>query len=149
MKIYADELKDYAAAKYGEGMQFGQIALDMTYKFAKEFNKNMIAGILRRKGVLGARRPDRTGPRSLYVKRGRVRKPRLEKIIRIKIRDLTPRPAPVAVFQGDEIHISLMELTSKSCRWPYGVWETGFTFCGHQKVDKSSYCAGHTKIARK
>lgn len=39
------------------------------------------------------------------------------------------------------LHLSLVELTDKQCRFPYG--DSPFTFCGHATEDGSTYCPGH------
>jgi hypothetical protein len=44
----------------------------------------------------------------------------------------------------DPFHIPLVELTAKTCRWPYG--DGQFTFCGHE-VEHGPYCKPHTRFA--
>ena len=51
-----------------------------------------------------------------------------------------PRPARVGV--------TLLELTSKTCRWPLGdPQQEGFAFCGEVILEGCPYCNGHAKIA--
>jgi GcrA cell cycle regulator len=38
-------------------------------------------------------------------------------------------------------HISFAELTSETCKWPYG--DGPFTFCGCEKPAEGPYCHGH------
>ena len=46
---------------------------------------------------------------------------------------------------GEFRHLSLLELTKQTCRWPQG---TGpYTFCGCATMDKLPYCAAHTAQA--
>jgi GcrA cell cycle regulator len=42
-------------------------------------------------------------------------------------------------------HLSLLQLESGDCRYPYGGDEEGeaITFCGHPQHEESSYCTAH------
>jgi GcrA cell cycle regulator len=50
----------------------------------------------------------------------------------------------------DPRHLSLLELESADCRYPYGGDEDGeaITFCGHARREGSSYCAAHFDLIR-
>ena len=55
-------------------------------------------------------------------------------------RDERPlRTAPV-----EPLHLSLVDLTDTTCRYPYGVGP--FTFCGHPALAERPYCAAHAAI---
>src|SRR5487761_165939 len=45
----------------------------------------------------------------------------------------------------EPLHLSLEDLAPASCRYPYGGWpsEAPITYCGHERMEGSSYCAGH------
>lgn len=45
------------------------------------------------------------------------------------------------------LHLSLEELTSKTCRWPYGE-AAPFTFCGCEKIDGGPYCHAHDDLSK-
>jgi hypothetical protein len=47
----------------------------------------------------------------------------------------------------EPLHIGIMELTSSTCRWPYG--EANFTYCGRHVEWGSTlpYCHEHVRIA--
>ena len=47
-------------------------------------------------------------------------------------------------------HLSLVELESGDCRYPYGGDEEGeaITFCGHPRRPGSSYCTPHFHLSR-
>jgi GcrA cell cycle regulator len=47
--------------------------------------------------------------------------------------------------QSQPLHLRLDQLTSRTCRWPYG--DNPFTFCGHLPEPNSSYCIHHAVIA--
>lgn len=44
----------------------------------------------------------------------------------------------------DPLHLNLLELKPKSCRYAYG--ERPYTFCGHKTAGPLSYCAVHARI---
>lgn len=44
----------------------------------------------------------------------------------------------------EPLNIGLMDLRENHCRYPYG--KGPYTFCGHEKQAKSSYCHLHTKL---
>ena len=75
-----------------------------------------------------------------------VRKPKpapkrpLKKVLvpRVKLKPEPPKPE-------EPLHITLHELTNKTCKWPFG---TGpYTFCGCKPIGGSPYCLKHTKEA--
>jgi GcrA cell cycle regulator len=49
----------------------------------------------------------------------------------------TPEPTPY--------HLTVQQLQKDECRWPYG--QSPYTFCGHKKLEGSSYCPYHHKDA--
>lgn len=53
-------------------------------------------------------------------------------------------PRPLKAIDIEPLHITLMDLTPSHCRYPYG--DSNITFCGHEKVKGTSYCAGHFKL---
>ena len=57
----------------------------------------------------------------------------------------------VLEFQCAEVeplNISLLDLQPSDCRWPYGEGQE-ILFCGHQKVDVSSYCFHHLALSKR
>lgn len=44
-------------------------------------------------------------------------------------------------------NISLIDLERNDCRYPYG--DGSFTFCGHPKMEGSSYCGAHFALTKK
>lgn len=65
-------------------------------------------------------------------------------------------PPPPRVPKADEIklrcveivprNLSLMDLEKGDCRYPYG--DDTITFCGHPKMEGSSYCVPHFHLCR-
>jgi GcrA cell cycle regulator len=42
------------------------------------------------------------------------------------------------------LHLTIMDLTDETCRWPYG--DAEITFCGHLPVHGRPYCLSHCAI---
>lgn len=58
------------------------------------------------------------------------------------------RPKPkLVVTPPAPAHLSLFDLQPHHCRWPYG--DGPFTFCGHDKIEGSSYCAAHARMSQR
>lgn len=58
------------------------------------------------------------------------------------------RPAIEDMVAPDPKKISVVELTEKSCKWPYGDPVTDdFYFCGHDSKDDCPYCEYHSRLA--
>lgn len=58
----------------------------------------------------------------------------------------SPDPLANAVPQGP--HVSIVELTESTCRWPIGDPGTaGFYYCGSQSKEKLPYCPYHARVA--
>lgn len=56
-----------------------------------------------------------------------------------------PDRRPMRCAEVDPLHVSILDLTDDCCRWPYG--EQNFTFCGHRRIDGSSYCDAHDALS--
>lgn len=45
-------------------------------------------------------------------------------------------------------HLTLMQLTERTCKWPNGdPMHDDFHFCGHEAEEATPYCAYHSKLA--
>lgn len=59
-----------------------------------------------------------------------------------------PVNVPMTGEPSPETRCSLMDLTSTTCRFPYGdVGDSGFAFCGAHSVSGLPYCDFHMRIA--
>lgn len=57
-----------------------------------------------------------------------------------------PLPAPVPFVNG--ARVTLLKLTSQTCKWPIGdPQHKDFCFCGHQPRENSPYCEFHARAA--
>jgi len=59
-------------------------------------------------------------------------------------REDPPLPPPV-ITEAIPLHLSIMELASRTCRWPYG--DGPFTYCGCETASDAVYCAAHMEIS--
>jgi GcrA cell cycle regulator len=67
--------------------------------------------------------------------------------IRVGVNDTHRGPTLIAVTKAP-LMLSLLELTPRSCRWPFGDPDRpGFGFCGHAQAEGSSYCGAHRDIS--
>lgn len=63
-----------------------------------------------------------------------------------------PAPEPVAAptpaprLEAKPMHLTLSDLPSSGCKWPYG--SGPFTFCGDRRVGEGPYCKAHSQHAR-
>lgn len=83
--------------------------------------------------------------------KGTKRAARPAPVAKVKpVAEVVPLPAPVspAAYDATCPGVTLLELTSKTCRWPLGdPREESFRFCGHVSLESRPYCAHHTERA--
>jgi GcrA cell cycle regulator len=142
-------LKEYLA----QGMSYSEIARAINAKFDTCYSRNAALGRAKRMGLGGAARP---GDRARLPPKGR--QPSLQKVrerYAAMARWLVPVFEPVEsptlrCADVDPRHLSLLELESGDCRYPYGGDEEGepITFCGHVRREGSSYCTAHFHLTR-
>jgi GcrA cell cycle regulator len=142
-------LSEYLA----QGMSYSEIARAINAKFNTTYSRNAALGRAQRMGLGGTGRPRdwaRLPPkaeqpslhkvRERYASMSRWFVPVFEPVESPKLRcaDVNPR------------HLSLLELESGDCRYPYGGDEEGeaITFCGHARREDSSYCTPHFHLIR-
>lgn len=71
-----------------------------------------------------------------------------EEIPSIKESKKTFTPTPKSVQKDFKENISLIELESQSCRWPFGdPKDEGFHFCGKKVLPGQTYCPEHNERA--
>jgi GcrA cell cycle regulator len=137
----------------GLRMSYSEIARAINTKFSTSYSRNATIGRARRMGLAGDDRPRdcaRLTPKSEQMNHQRLRErydamskwfvPVFERVELPKLRcvEIDPR------------HLSLIELESGDCRYPYGGDEEGeaITFCGHPRREDSSYCKAHFHLTR-
>lgn len=116
-----------------EGYSSSQIATELWREFRTTYSRNAVIGRASRLGLV-CRKPA-AAPRMPPA----PRKPRDKIVSRVS---LPPQePATLRCVEIDPRHLSLIELESNDCRWPYG--DGPFTFCGHPKFQDGPYCGAH------
>jgi hypothetical protein len=98
-----------------------------------------------------------TKANSRYTKQTLPRKPRQPPKPRQRYSNESKRM--ITIFESREVlelqcaeveplNISLLDLESYHCRWPYGEGQE-ILFCGHQKDDVSNYCFHHLALSKR
>jgi GcrA cell cycle regulator len=138
-----------------KGMAFSDIARALNERFGSAYTRNAAIGRARRMGLslpapTGSsgvfQAPKRADVRRISKKRARILSkpaakpsaPERAAALRLRCVAITPR------------HLSLVELESRDCRYPYGGDAEGepITFCGHPRREGSSYCVSHFHLTR-
>jgi GcrA cell cycle regulator len=150
---HSEALRQYLV----EGMSYSSIAAAINAKFKTSYSRNAMIGRAKRMGLSSPkwpknlstgwpRRARRAKPKGLHKARERhvpeffMRIPVFERTETPKLRcaEILPR------------QLSLLDLESGDCRYPYGGEEDGdaITFCGHPRQEESSYCTPHFHLTR-
>lgn len=120
--------------------------------------KNAVCGRIKRLGlaeVKGPRNQPRMTPeqraqrkliqRAIDAQKKRERRREAAKTATVTIRRQRFVEKPVNDMIETALHLSLIDLQPHHCRYPYSL-SGGFTFCGHNKAEGSSYCAPHAAL---
>jgi GcrA cell cycle regulator len=118
---------------HGEGRSAAQTAAEMGY-----VSRNAVLGKIHRLGLSSA-----------VFKPPKVKKTKKEfrEFPRFRPRrsQLLTKPAKVRCIEVSPRNLSLLDLEENDCRYPFG--SGPFTFCGHPKIDGSSYCSNHFSLS--
>lgn len=114
------------------------IANRLSHKFGVVISRNAILGKAHRLGLPSRREASPSKQR---------RVPTLRKPPAPRKRIVEPRLTAETIVDANipfEQRKTLLELTSKTCRWPVGdPYEPGFFFCGAKPEEDCVYCAAH------
>jgi GcrA cell cycle regulator len=149
---HCEALREYHA----KGMSYSAIAEAVNAKFNTAYTRNATLGRAKRMGLAGSAlledRPDSLpkaatpGIHATTALRKRERQTfKLQRMPVFEAAEATNlRCADVVPRQ-----LSLMDLRSGDCRYPYGGDAEGeaITFCGHPKRPGASYCAAHFDLS--
>jgi GcrA cell cycle regulator len=146
---HSEALREYLA----KGMSYSEIADAINAKFKTAYSRNAAIGRATRMGLGG---PDR---RKDWPKPPLSAKAPLLRKLRERYAPEFMRPMPIferaetvklRCVEIDPRHLSLVELGRGDCRYPYGGDQEGeaITFCGHSRLEGSSYCAPHFHLTR-
>lgn len=146
---HCQALREYLA----RGLSFAEIAKEINARFGTAYTRNAALGRSKRMGLAGPERP-RNRPKA-------PAKPKTPKVRMPCQRKAGEPPRPAAVPARPEpvrlrcVGISprllpLVELEAGDCRYPYGgdKENEAITFCGHPRLEGSSYCEPHFRLTR-
>lgn len=145
MPQWTEEVIDLTISLHDDGMSFAEIAAELS-NLGFQATRGSVAGKLYRLGKLGAKKPARAitvGGVSVSKQRSPNRPANLKRIKELMQEVLPMEEEPDAIYGR-----TLMELTSRSCRWPQGdPKQPSFRFCGKTRITKSAYCKEHSQKA--
>ena len=159
---HSDALREYRT----RGMSFLEIVDAINGKFRTSYSRSAAIGRAKRMGLSGPKRPQASPKLSSKSRRPKSKPTRLH---RLRER-YAPEPSQPQfkrpsikppIFERTETarlrcvdivpwHLSVLDLASGDCRYPYGGEEEGevITFCGHPQREGSSYCTAHFHLTR-
>jgi GcrA cell cycle regulator len=145
---HSDALREYLAL----GMTYSEIARAINAKFNTHYTRNAALSRAWRIGLVSTQRPADLTPAAAQQQPSLSQ---LRKAQAAALRWLVPN------FEREDVpklrcvdveprHLSLIELETSDCRYPYGGDEEGeaITFCGHSRREDSSYCTAHFHLTR-
>lgn len=136
MKPYSQwqpEVVERLRVLLAQEMHTGEVIASIINKeFHTDYTREAVCGKAHRLGLSNAFKKGRPEQR--------VRKVHAQPIRRAQSPPMmTSVPlAPSSVDNADSLNIPLMELEQGMCRWP-----TGDAYCGHNALERKSYCAKH------
>ena len=147
---HCQALQDYLA----RGMSFAEIAREINARFGTAYTRNAAIGRSKRMKLPAPKRPPK--PRSQAARPvpmgGASRPVEPDRAAAAPRPALSQPPEPVklrCVGISPRL-VSLIELESSDCRYPYGGDKDNepIAFCGHPRLPGSSYCAPHFHLTR-
>ena len=146
---WTDDRVETLTKLWADGLSASQIAAELG-----GVTRNAVIGKVHRLGLSGrakAKSPNaaraKRAPRATgYSPRSRVSAKTADgRAIAIN----TPSRPPIEDMVAPEPKkLSVVELSDKCCRWPYGDPATDdFHFCGHSPKEDSPYCEYHSRLA--
>lgn len=124
-----------------EGYSYYRIAAELNEQFATKYSRNAAIGRASRIGGMV-----HCAPAAPRIFKTRIRKDNIQPRIRHRP---TVLPSEIIQLQCAEVvtrDISLADLEPNDCRYPVG--DGPFLFCGHPKMEGSSYCVPHFHLCR-
>ena len=143
---WTDERITTLKADYAEGYSCAQIAA----RIGDGISRNAVIGKVHR---LGLEKPanvmKRVAARAPRVSRPRVQTSRQRHIPGTnRFYEAVSNPAEINLRCVEIVprNLTLMDLEPGDCRYPYG--DETITFCGHPKMQPTSYCVSHFHLCR-
>jgi GcrA cell cycle regulator len=146
---HSEALREFLA----KGMSYSEIADAINAKFKSAYSRNAAIGRAKRMGLAGPDRPKdwpKLPPKAKAPRLHKLRERYAAEFMRLMPVFEKAEPVKLRCAEIDPRHLSLIELASGDCRYPYGGDEEveAITFCGHPRRENSSYCAAHFHLTR-
>lgn len=138
LSAWTDDRIDLLRKLAADGLSAGMIGYEL------RVSRNAVIGKLHRLGLAPIGKKVMARPRkppTIKTRRHGFNRPRVLALALAEapIIDLPPDESPDAC--------TIAQLTAESCRWPLNDPTRDMLYCGAQKLDCSSYCARHARIA--
>jgi GcrA cell cycle regulator len=133
-----------------DGMSHGKAAQTINDRYGTDYTRNAAIGKASRMGWSSSAARGKRPVKSLPIHSGGrlVARPKL-----------APRPQPLSAavpklpreevmmrcVDVEPLNLSLIDLPSNGCRWPYG--DGPHVFCGHPQHSGNSYCLAHARLS--
>lgn len=139
--VWTDEQSEAIREFVAEGLTYREVTEQINALFGASFSRNAVIGRAKRIGLTSPPKPPPKHPRRVK------RDPSLPKYARRAPAQPTITSRHVIEMRCAEIeplHLTLLDLESNDCRWPYG--DRQITFCGHP-ILCGSYCSAHYQLS--
>lgn len=149
---WTEEAEDLLVKLWSEKKQSGFIIKAMEDELGIIFTRNAIAGKVSRMKLEGHRQTSRNSERPIHHKPKKDNTHLARNTPRKKKHNdgiiQPPRVQQEVIIPTQPLKVSLLELTSNTCRWPLGTpGDRDFCFCGLPPKDGLPYCPDHCQIA--
>ena len=144
---WTDERVATLSKLWADGLSASQIAAELG-----GVTRNAVIGKVHRLGLSGRAKPANTSSkRPKAIRRSYNAKPRSAGRDTLPARANTGIPARTVITdieKPEPLKLQLVDLTEKTCKWPYGDPATDdFFFCGHPTKEDSPYCDYCSRLA--
>ena len=124
------------------GVSFAKATVDLNKEFGTDYSRNSVIGKATREKI-PCRNPQHA--------HGTIKLKKEKPVPVVMVRKRQPQPStPAETLRSVEViprHISFSELTSNTCKWPFGD-SAPFTYCGNP-VLTGSYCGPHFFLSKR
>lgn len=155
--VWTDEQDALMVKCLAEGMSRAEAGAEVNKQFNTKYSRNAAIGRAWRKGLRSTLKPGRNKSQRYPPS------PQCVAAAAAKRRQAHPAPIhqkalPMPQFNRDGFHglrcdeveplnVPLIELQDSHCRWPVSKHPAAALFCGHFKIEGSSYCLDHYALS--
>ena len=138
-----------------DGVSLSRAAVEINARFHTSYSRNAAIGrATRQKFVCAERKVNQHARPSVSQSTGKLvalapafRKAQLGKLVALAPAFRKAQLPPLRCASVEPLHLSLLELDSEKCHYPFGDGDPrDFTFCGHRTWKGFSYCAPHVRL---